>query len=648
MKTFINHSKKILFLISLALSLQSNLFAQADPAILKAQLAAERSTAGKIDILLKLCDVYRAADFDSCLSFSRQAITLLKKEPNLAKLAKAEMFVFSYYYNGGFPDSALALVEKNIAWLEKEPSLLPELAQYYSFSGLCYMKMDRKKDALDRFYLALKKAEACKDYIVQLKARVNIGWAMMELNQFPSAIKNFHSAIQLVEEKKLTQAYTAVIYNNLASCHGSLNNVDSAYHFAQTAIKKAKENNDIVAQANGLFILGTAFEKQGKLDEALRSFLEAQPIRQKIGDPYFIVSDLAELSNLYAKMGKTTEGIQSGEEALRIAKTNKISAKLPMIYTALATNYEAAKEYNKAIDAYKKINALQDSMYADANPKALAEMQTLYETEKKVRLIEQKDNKIRFQNFLFIGIAGLVLLSGLLLHSQYKKYRFKKEAQLQAQLLQQQEQAAKAVIEAEENERQRIAKDLHDGVGQMMSAAKMNLSAFESAIQFTDTAQKISFSKAIELVDESCKEVRTVSHTMMPNVLLKNGLAAAIQDFTDKLDKNSLRVHLYTEGLEQRLDSNIEIVLYRVIQECVNNVIKHARASTLDISVIKDKDGIDATIEDNGKGFDATDKEKFEGIGLKNIITRIEYLKGTVDFDTAPGRGTVVALHVPV
>ena len=648
MKVFINHNKKKLLLISLVLSLQSIISAQADPEKLRSQLGTERSTTAKIDILLQLCDVYRVADFDSCLLFSRQAIALLNKEPNPAKLAKAEMFVFSYYYNEGYPDSALALVEKNINWLEKEPSLLSELAQYYSFSGLCFMKMDRKKDALDRFYLALKKAEACKDYLVQLKARVNIGWAMMELNQFSSAIRNFHTAIQLVEDKKLTQAYTAVIYNNLASCYGSLNIVDSAYHFAQIAIEKAKANNDIVAHANGLFILGTALEKQGKLDDALRYFLEAQPLRQKIGDPFFLVSDLAELSNLYARMGKTTEGIQSGEEALRIAEANKISAKLPMIYRALAGNYETAKDYAKAIDAYKKINALQDSMYADANPKALAEMQTLYETEKKVRLIEQKDNKIRFQNFLFLGIAGLVLLSGLLLLSQYKKYRFKKEAQLQAALLKQQEQAAKAVLEAEENERQRIAKDLHDGVGQMMSAAKMNLSAFESAIQFTDLVQKTSFSKAIELVDESCREVRSVSHTMMPDKLLKYGLATAIQDFTDKLDQNSLRVHLYTEGLGERLDSGVEIVLYRVIQECVNNVIKHAHASTLDIAVIRDKDGINATIEDNGKGFDSTDKGKFDGIGLKNIITRIEYLKGTVDFDSAPGRGTVVALYVPL
>jgi signal transduction histidine kinase len=206
----------------------------------------------------------------------------------------------------------------------------------------------------------------------------------------------------------------------------------------------------------------------------------------------------------------------------------------------------------------------------------------------------------------------------------------------------------KAVIEAEEAERQRIAKDLHDGVGQMMSAAKMNLSAYESNVHFKDEEEKEGFEKIIALVDESCKEVRAVSHNMMPNALLKNSLASAIREFIDKLDQKILQVHLYTEGLEERLDSNVETVLYRVIQECVNNVIKHADANTLDISIIKEANEIIATIEDNGKGFDTTDKEKFDGIGLKNIRTRVEYLKGTVDFDSSPNKGTLVALHVPL
>ncbi|HRO71880.1 MAG TPA: ATP-binding protein, partial [Chitinophagaceae bacterium] len=122
----------------------------------------------------------------------------------------------------------------------------------------------------------------------------------------------------------------------------------------------------------------------------------------------------------------------------------------------------------------------------------------------------------------------------------------------------------------------------------------------------------------------------------------------ALRDFIEKLDKKSLELDLYTEGLDERSDPNTEAVLYRVIQECVNNVIRHAGATKLDISVVKEKDGISATIEDNGKGFDTSQAAAFEGMGFKNIRTRMEYLKGTVDFDSAPGRGTVVALFVPL
>jgi signal transduction histidine kinase len=135
---------------------------------------------------------------------------------------------------------------------------------------------------------------------------------------------------------------------------------------------------------------------------------------------------------------------------------------------------------------------------------------------------------------------------------------------------------------------------------------------------------------------------------MMPNALLKSGLSSAVKEFIEKIDTRVLRISLHSEGLNERLDSNVETVLYRVIQECVNNVIKHAGASQLDIALIRDEDGISATIEDNGKGFDASDTNRFNGLGLKNIQTRIGYLKGTVEFDAAPGRGTLVAIHVPL
>jgi signal transduction histidine kinase len=259
-------------------------------------------------------------------------------------------------------------------------------------------------------------------------------------------------------------------------------------------------------------------------------------------------------------------------------------------YNELSHAAAGQSDYKKALEYFQKRTALRDSIFSTEKTKQIEELNTKYNTVKNEQIIEQQQNRLARQNFIFLGLAGLALMIGLLTWSQYKRYKLRKETQLKTAILRQQELATKAVIEAEEEERQRIARDLHDGVGQMMSAAKMNLSAFESEITFDSAEQKKSFEKIIHLVDDSCKEVRHVSHNMMPNVLLKNSLASAIRDFIDKIDKKALEVHVYT----------------------------------------------------------GRDKEKYEGIGLKNIITRIEFLKGTVEFDSTPGGGTVVSLHVPL
>ena len=636
----------LLLLISCILTI--SLHSQSPADSLKALLSKASSPAERSEIQLQLADNYRAQDPDTSLFYAKKALAIAEQQNDAIKKIRAEFYVASYNYLTGKPEDALVLAEKNIDLLQKKAGPVSLLAQYISSSGLCLMKLNRKKEALERFYSALKLAEQSNDLLTQLRARVNIGWAMMELNRNDQAVLDFKDALKLIGEKNITTAYNGTVYNNLASSYGALNQLDSSLKYSKIAIEEGRKNRNISVEANGLYILGTAQIKQEKYNDALQSFLTAKPLREKIGDPFYIVSDMAEMGNLYVKLDKPKEGIAICKDALKIAVDNKIDAKLPMIYSALASNYESAGDFKQAADVYKKIGELKDSLYADANPKALAEMQTKYETEKKERQIQQQKFRITRQNFLSGGAIGLLILGGLLGYSQYKRYRSRQEVKLKNELMRQQQMATRAILEAEEKERQRIAKDLHDSIGQMMSAAKMNLSAFESEMKFEDKEQQLAFEKIIALVDESCREVRNVSHNMMPNALLKNNLAAAIREFIDKIDQKSLQVHLYTEGLDERMDSNLETVFYRIIQECVNNVIRHSGANELDISIVKDKDGISATIDDNGKGFDTSDKNKFEGMGLKNIITRMEYLKGTVDFDSTPGKGTLVALHVPI
>jgi len=410
----------------------------------------------------------------------------------------------------------------------------------------------------------------------------------------------------------------------------------------------AEKKGDSIAVSYALSNIAGVYVIQKKYAEAEQNLLHALAIRKQLGDGFATALTYSDLGATLNAKGDYVKGSQYLLESNKLAEQLNYPELQSNNYTELASLAEKQGDYRNAYLYFKKRTLLRDSLYTIDKTKQIEELNTKYETAKKEQTIEKQHSRIILQNFLFIGIGGLVLLIGLLAQSQYRRYKLRQETKMKSELIKQQELAVKAVIEAEENERQRIAKDLHDGVGQMMSAAKMNLSAFESELKWSDENQQQSFEKIIQLVDESCKEVRSVSHIMMPNALLKKNLATAIGDFVDKLDKKKLQVHVYTEGLEERLDSNIETVLYRVIQECVTNVIKHAEATNLDISLIRDKDGINGTIEDNGKGFDISDKEKFEGIGLRNIITRIEYLKGTVDFDSAPHRGTVVGIHVPV
>jgi signal transduction histidine kinase len=410
----------------------------------------------------------------------------------------------------------------------------------------------------------------------------------------------------------------------------------------------AERINDRLSISYSLSNIAGVYVTQKKYDEAEKNLLQALNIRQNLGDSFAIALTYSDLGTAMNAKGDYAKATGYLNESNRLAEKIHYAELQANNYNELADAAARQLDYKKALEYFQKRTTLRDSLFSTERTKQIEELNTKYQTVKKEQIIDQQHNRIVRQNFIFLGLAGLALMIGLLSWSQYKRYKLKKETQLKTEVMKQQELATKAVIEAEEEERQRIARDLHDGVGQMMSAAKMNLSAFESEIEFNSEDQKRSFEKIIHLVDDSCKEIRHVSHNMMPNVLLKNSLASAMHDFIDKIDKKKLEIHLYTNGLEDRLDSNIETVLYRVIQECVNNVIKHACATTLDISVIRDKDSISATIEDNGKGFDTTDKEKFEGIGLKNILTRVEYLKGTAEFDSTPGNGTAVSLHIPL
>jgi signal transduction histidine kinase len=280
--------------------------------------------------------------------------------------------------------------------------------------------------------------------------------------------------------------------------------------------------------------------------------------------------------------------------------------------------------------------------------KQLSELNIKLETERKQKLMQQQQFAINRRNTTIAVIAALFAGGMIIGYQSYSRYRLKQVAALQSAVLRQQDIATRDIIQAGEKERKRIATDLHDGVGQLFSAVRMNLSSLMERIVLTHADEQALAEKTLAMVDESCREVRTIAHQMMPDILLKTGLVPAIKDFANKIDSQHLKINLEAYGLEERLDNNMEIVLYRVVQECINNVTKHSKASRLDINLTREGRDISVTIEDNGVGFNMADKMKFEGIGLRNIATRVKYLKGSVEVSSDQNKGTLVAIYIPL
>ncbi|TXH20232.1 MAG: tetratricopeptide repeat protein [Chitinophagaceae bacterium] len=254
----------------------------------------------------------------------------------------------------------------------------------------------------------------------------------------------------------------------------------------------------------------------------------------------------------------------------------------------------------------------------------------------------QKKNLWLMLTLLFL--TAVLLTTGLL----YNRMKLKQKAKLQTEIIQQQDIAAKAVIQAEENERQRMSATLHDGLGQMLSVIKMNMQNIQDNIGQNVKAELVC-NRTIALVDDSIKEMRSVSHQiMLPNNIMRVGLGNALKNLIEKIDSQKLRIQLNIEGVQNDIDQNMQLMLYRIFQESINNVIKHANATKLDVSVIQDDEMLHATVEDNGVGFDMDKIVHQNGIGLNNIKTRVQFLKGSLDMNSSPGKGTLLAIHIPL
>lgn len=579
----------------------------------------------------------RQGDFSKSLYFQQNALIFFEKTNDLQGISYALNNIGILQQNLGRYDEAISYHNQSIVIKKKTNDKQGLVQSYVNVANIFKIKEEFNK-AEEYYLLAVNMSRQLNSKEYLSNALNNLGSLQHKLKKYAAAKSSVIESFQLRELINDTKGKASCLNN-----WGDILVDEAQYDSAQIILNQAEKiaMNGINTKPELMMI----YQTQSKFNEKLGNASASLSYYKKYAaykDSLFNSDMSSKFTELEAKYNTLEKEklIQQQKAAINKSLYEIAEQKLLLSQNKLeiAANDLEIQKQNELI-----LHQRLDSTQQATNIIQLKKQNTINALELKNEKLENNRKSILLT---VVGIISALII--LLMYSYYRRYKLNKEKEVQIAILKQQELATKAILEAEENERKRIASDLHDGVGQIMSAAKMNLSAMESEIPFTNADQKKTFEKIVHLVDEGCKEVRSVSHNMMPNALVKAGLSSAIREFINKIDSKVIKTDLYTEGLNDRINSNIETVLYRVIQECVNNVIKHANANHLDISLIKDQDGISVTIEDNGKGFDIKNKNNFEGIGLKNIQTRVEYLKGTVEWNSAMSKGTLVAIHIPL
>jgi len=556
---------------------------------------------------------YKTLNYEKVISFAEPAYKLAITKKNVREAGQGAYLMGVANYMGGNFDESLRwyFIAEKTYQTANDTSGLTEL-----YSDMCI------------FYIKLKKFAPADEVIKKA-----IDYAIISKNERQHATALNNRGLMFYDEGKTDSAI-------------------SAFNASLVLYKKTK---DKVGISYCLDYLSSAQSDKGNYQKALQLMNEARDLRAGMGDKPGEAIATNNLGEINLKEKKLPEAAKYFRET--ISRTHELNFyDLEMYaYSMLSKTYQQQGNYQAALTAQNKYVELNKKFQDEKRVKTIEELETKYETEKKkeqIKLLNKQNTiqqlQISKRNTTIAVIIAAFVLALLLAYLFYSRYRISHEAKLQSAVMHQQELASKGIIEAEERERKRIAAELHDGVGQLFTAVKMNMEILVERFLVKQPDASLLADKTMAMVDESCTEVRSIAHQMMPNALIKAGLVSALRDFINKIPTEKLKISLETKGIDKPLDSTTETVLYRVIQESVNNVIKHASASSLDILLLCDEQEITVSIEDNGRGFNTNDKSKFTGIGLKNIISRIEYLKGTVDISSAPGKGTLVALFIPL
>lgn len=515
------------------------------------------------------------------------------------------------------------------------------LADAYLFSGQAYSNLGKFVPASESYKKAYEYFESLKDYEYMFYARQGVT-AMFSMNGFyDKARKERKENIEKIKELDIEHHLVTTYYNQALDYkkQGDKKQYLANLLKAEEAIYAAPDGT--VNPSNKLYVYSNIvdyYSSAGKIDEA-KKYLELLEENYVSTNKDLVNNSLYNYAkaNYHFALGEYEIALDHANKKLEATKTLKFEEDIMSSYELLAKIYTAKQDYKNALENKNKYAVLKDSIFNKTTSNTLAYYQTLYETEKKeneliekntsIQLLE-KDNQSAKRRSLYVSILLVSIFGMILLYRNRMRINNKKLIQ---------EKFSQELLVSQEEERKRISKDLHDGLGQRLLLIKNNV------IKNEDPETKA-------LVETAIEEVRGISRNLHPFQLQELGITKAIETTIDQIDENTtLFISSEIDNIDNLFNKKQEVNLYRIVQESLSNILKHAKAEAGKVVIRREVQTVKLIIRDNGIGFDFSEKfQNRRSLGLKTLLERTKFLKGHMKINSRRNHGTVLEFQFPI
>jgi signal transduction histidine kinase len=624
---------------------------------LESLLTQTRDDSLKYEIFFRLGLAYERVDykksrviFDSILSVAEQT----KKFKGLEASSLLEIGGLGFDH-GNYPLSIeyYAKAAEKYNTLTGDAKISGLAAVYNNLGGILSLTNDWEN--AQKYYLkALTELEKLNDTTRIVTVYFNIAFLFTDMDEWNKSYESMYRSFQLSQHSTNKSQNVEACCRLATICFKTKREKEGLTYLkkSDTLITRSSQHIDFVYYNHAY---GTYHQQTGSYSAAVKHHKLAYEAAIKWDDPYYLADETLEIGNDYLKLKQFDSAEYYFKKSYDIAQQYKYKPKVLLSLISLSDLEESKGNFQKAYFYKKKQASYADSLVKEQNQYRILLIDGEFAAEKRSNEIKQlqKDKQIQALslekkstlNFFLVSSIVVLIVFGFLVYRnlRHRHMLAKQQEELHRQKIRELEKdrqliAVDSMLKGQEEERSRMAKDLHDGLGGMLSGVKLSLGAMKGNIILSEENTR-RFANVLEQLDHSINEMRRVAHNMMPEALVKLGLQQAVQDYCDGLNEsNNLVFKTQFYGLEKRLDTSSEIVVYRIVQELLNNVVKHAAATEVLVQLMRHDKNLNITIEDNGKGFDANSIDTKQSVGLSNVRSRVDYLKGQLDIQSTMGK----------